>query len=124
MEAKRQQPCHGEHTFCVTCHSTLPPNSEIHYFVQSRLHPEKDDLDFSEEIHTLLLHLKALLGVMGYDNLDDPKDMRELARLGHNVTQEALRRMDLLRDAQDILWTRYDRLKKKYGVTTDEEVKS
>lgn len=81
-------------TFCITCHTELPPETEIHYIHQSPLHPEKYDLDFHNELLWMLDQMRALFDVLGFgEAISLEGDTKEqLAKLGYEVACEAKRR--------------------------------
>lgn len=101
-----------EHTFCVTCHTELPPDTEIFYFSQEPLRPTKDDLSFGNEVITMLYSMKALFDTIGYGANEDEETDEALAKLGLEIADEAIRRANLMRDAQALLWKRWDNAKK------------
>ena len=94
-------------TLCVTCHTELPPNTQISYFSQEPLCPTKEDLSFWGEVLTMLRSMRALFDTIGYAENEGEDTDKELAKLGFEVADEAIQRMDLLRAAQNSWVKRY-----------------
>src|SRR5262245_821560 len=115
MSTTEQNDHQNPHTFCVTCHTELPPGTEIKYFSQSPLCPTKDDLSFGQEVYIMLGAMKALFNVLGFSEIEEEETVQGLGKLGHEVADEAFRRMRLLQEAYDILWQRCDTLRKRLG---------